>query len=89
MIDMGGTHDNDDEKLSFVSLSAATERLVRRLGTGEHEDKQKNHDGNSGTASDADNERRAYVDQRLRELSAFERRFGNKGRSGARLPPRK
>jgi hypothetical protein len=28
MIDMEGTHDNDDEKLTFITLSAATQNVI-------------------------------------------------------------
>ena len=31
MIDMEGTHDNDDEKLTFISLAALTANIVRYL----------------------------------------------------------
>jgi hypothetical protein len=69
----------DDEQLSFITISAATKNVIRWLDS----DKQQNEDRKRQTGrdtaekEDAENHRDA-VDQRLRELRAFERRYGKK-----------
>jgi len=77
MIDMEGTHDNDDEPLSFVSLAALTANVVRYLEL----DKQKE---DASERSDKDekraNERLEFVNRRLRDLRRFEDRAGGKRR---------
>jgi hypothetical protein len=71
---------NDNEKFSFITLSAATRNVVRYLGL----DEQKDDSGNEG---DAGNERdqkaleqREFVQRRLREIERFEDRA--RGRRG-------
>ena len=66
----------DNELLSFVSIAAATANVVKYLSP----DKQKNSESNdSADAGKSDEEKRrdhrAYVEQRLRELRAWERRI--------------
>ena len=76
------THDNDNEPLSFITLSAATRNVVQWL-----EPKKQESDAGKGEpdASDSDqqkrDEHRAYVDKRLSELAAFERRAGRLGKN--------
>ena len=69
---------NDNDELSFITLSAATKNVVRYLV-----DKQKDEDGQRQTGRERTDEQRAeeqrrYVDQRLRELAAFERKVSGR-----------
>ena len=71
---------NDNFELSFIMLSAATRNVTRYLKL----DEQKNEDAGSDTNSSCGDEKRAreqrrYIETRLRELAAFERRV-NGGR---------
>jgi hypothetical protein len=64
---MEGTHDNDDEPFSFVSLAALTANVFRYLET----DKQKHEEGEREPASSSgDEQKRAeqleYINHRLR-----------------------
>jgi hypothetical protein len=70
-------HDNDNEPLSFITLAAATANVVRYLQT----DKQKNEECEREPAPRRrDEQKRAeqleYVEKRLRELRAWERKIG-------------
>ena len=72
-------HDNDNAELSFVSLAALTANVTRYLQT----DKQKNEQGERKPEpgkrdDDKGSEHRAYVEKRLRELAAFERRVSGR-----------
>jgi hypothetical protein len=74
-----GTHDNDNEPLSFISLAAVTANVVRYLET----DKQKDEQSKSDPApSRGDDEKRAqeleYVEHRLRELRSWERKISGR-----------
>ena len=80
MIDMEGTHDNDNEEFSFVSLAALTANVVRYLET----DKQK-EDATDKSSSSDEEEKRAikrleFVNRRLRDLQRFEDRAAGKRR---------
>jgi len=80
MSDMEGTHDNDNEELSFVSLAALTANVVRYLET----DKQK-EDATDKSSSSDEEEKRAikrleFVNRRLRDLQRFEDRAAGKRR---------
>jgi len=70
---MEGTHDNDDEKLTFITLSAATRNVTRYLGLDEkkdeHADKESNSDAKKKALDHLD-----FVNLRLRELARFEDR---------------
>lgn len=71
---MEATHDNDNEKFSFVSLAAVT---ARYLGFDDKQKENRTDDAARDKRPDEkERERREYVDQRLRELAAFERRAG-------------
>lgn len=73
--------DNDNEELSFVTLQAATRNVTRYLV---NEEPDKHREGQAKPESGQekrDRERRAYVEQRLRELRAFEQRAGGKKRA--------
>jgi hypothetical protein len=83
-------HNNDNEELSFIRLGAATSNLVRYLQkiedqTPQGEDDGADHpNGRAGQKTDEQRaeDRRRYVEQRLREVAAFERSYsaGIKGR---------
>ncbi len=72
--------DNDNFEFSFITLSAATKNVTRYLCD---PDKQKDGEGHDD-ANRRDSEEKkssnhsAYVEQRLRDLAAFERRAGGK-----------
>ena len=75
-----GTHDNDNEEFSFVSLAALTANVVRYLET----DKQK-EDATDKSSSSDEEEKRAikrleFVNRRLRDLQRFEDRAAGKRR---------
>lgn len=71
-------HDNDNDPISFISLAAATANAVRYL-IRENEksgDKERDGDRKPGKTSEKHPDSNSeYVDQRLRELAAFERRY--------------
>ena len=75
--------DNDNEPLSFVTLQAATRNVTRYL-IRENEkpgDKEWDGDREPGKASEKHPDSNSeYVVQRLRDWSAFERRFTKKKR---------
>ena len=68
--------DNDNEQFSFISLAAATANVVRYLEGSEQkkEDAQRDAEQN-GQANQKSDEQRAYIEQRLRDVAAFESRF--------------
>lgn len=78
----GMKHDNDNDPLSFITLAAATANVVRYLELGDKHKEDGERDAARERADKDDPEHhRDYVNQRLRELAAFERRFdGNKKR---------
>lgn len=74
MIDMGGTH--DDDELSFITLSAATQNAIRYLRL----DKKQNERGNEKCRGSPEDQKSSleqfeYVRRRLRELAEWERRI--------------
>jgi hypothetical protein len=69
-------HDNDNEQLSFITLSAATKNVIRYLQPHEKQDEQR--DGNTDrdrTDEQRAKDHRAYIEQRLRDIAEFERRY--------------
>lgn len=71
MLDMGGTHDDDD--LSFIRLAAVTANVVMWLK------KKQTEPGNERAGEKKDDEKRneqsrRYVERRIRDLREFERR---------------
>jgi hypothetical protein len=68
--------DNDNELFSFITLAAATANVVRYLESGEQ---KKPHREREAQRTDNDEhkkeDQRAYIEQRLREISAFEERL--------------
>jgi hypothetical protein len=70
---MEGTQ--DDDELSFIHIAAATANLVRFLGLNEKKEEQA---GRDGQPSDENEKKRKehlrYVEKRLSDLRAFERR---------------
>jgi hypothetical protein len=76
MIDMEGTHDNDDEEFSFVTLSAATRNVTRYLRLDKKKDEEGGEQQKPGNAAqDRITNERALVEHRLRELAEWERRI--------------
>jgi hypothetical protein len=71
---MEGTN-NDDDELSFITLSAATRNVTRYLQPNEKKDEPSNNETNaSEDASKSVDQRRAFVERRLRDLDRFEDR---------------
>jgi len=68
--------DNDNEPLSFITLAAATANVVRYLETNKNEDEESKRDP---APSRGDEQKRAeeleYVEHRLREIRAWERKI--------------
>lgn len=76
MIDMEGTHDNDDEELTFVSLAALTANVTRYLKLDKEEKNSRdNKPDPKETTEQAVIQQRAFVERRLRELADWERRI--------------
>jgi hypothetical protein len=69
------THDNENEKLSFITLSAATRNAIEwLLNSDEKQNEERRDDRRSGNEDKRDTDQHhTYVDQRLKELAAFER----------------
>jgi hypothetical protein len=73
--------DNENEPLTFEPIGLAAERIANLLHSyfSERTEKQKEQtDGDTGrsrTEKEKTDEHARYVDQRLRELRSFERRF--------------
>jgi selenocysteine-specific translation elongation factor len=66
----------DNEELSFITLGAATLNVVRYLESSEDKQEHRERDAQrSGDDEQKKEEHRAYVEQRLREIAAFEERF--------------
>ena len=67
---------NDNEKFSFITLSAATKRVTDRLSNGQ---KQTDSEGVDDREADERSKEKAeqhrrYVDEGLKRIRAFERR---------------
>lgn len=69
----------DNEPLSFITLSAATRNVVRYLEPNKQKDEERERDSNPG---DADEQKRAqereYIEHRLRQLRSWERKISGK-----------
>lgn len=87
MLNMRGTHDNDNENpWSSIGLQAAmiVNRLrcqaqLLELQTDKKQNEQPSSEPNPGRAGEKESSpNREYVDQRLREIAAFERRVSGK-----------
>ena len=76
MIDMEGTHDNDDEETTFISLAALTANVTRYLKLDEQEKQTGNNktDPGKGAGKSVDLDR-AFIEHRLRQLADWERRI--------------
>lgn len=73
------TMEGDDEELSFIHIAAATANVVRYLQTNKQQNECSEDDGKPGkTGEEKSSEHRAYVEKRLRDLAAFERRVSGK-----------
>ena len=72
-------HDNDNEKLSFISLAAATANVVRYLEPTKDQKKQGDRDTARDSAEKENSEcEREYIEHRLRELAAWERKISGR-----------
>lgn len=70
--------DNDNDPISFISLAAATANVTRYLVKEQKpsDPEERESDREPGKVREQHpNANSEYVDQRLRELSAFERRY--------------
>lgn len=74
------SNDNDENSiLPFETLGAMVARLVE--GAKDHQEKSERDRPDDGEANRKADERRRYVEQRLREIERFERRArGDKAR---------
>ena len=73
------THDNEDDELSFISIAAATANVIRYLQIDEKQQEERDNNTpcpNEGKERPVEN--REYVEQRLRDYAAFERRSTKK-----------
>lgn len=67
--------DNDNELLGFITLAAATANAVRYLERAEEQEKKRDRDTDRGkTQEQRDEDERAYIEQRLKDIEAFEDR---------------
>lgn len=78
-----GTHDNDhdNEPLSFITLAAATANVVRYLSKEQHPPQNDNRAANDESAQQSEKHPEAdreYVEHRLRQIAAWERRISGK-----------
>lgn len=69
-------HDNDNDELSFITLAAATANVIRYLENSENHQR----DGERQTPEQRDkkekpNNRREAVENGLRQIERFERRY--------------
>lgn len=76
--------DNDDDELPFQTLAAATAKVVSKMNKEQDENRDQDRGTTDQQKQDGD-QHRQYVDQRLHDLAAFERRakgIGIKPRRG-------
>lgn len=74
-----GTHHNDNEKLSFITLLAATKNVTRYLNPDEKQNEESKGEPASGDGEKQKREaNRQYVEHRLDELAAWERRISGR-----------
>jgi len=72
-------HDNDNEHLSFITLVAATRNVVRYLEPHKNEDEHSERDpASSGADEKKRAEEREYVENRLKEIRAWERKISGR-----------
>ena len=66
---------NDDEPLSFLHIAAATANVVEYLRLNEQKNEQTERESEPGDRDEQKSEQhRAYIEQRVSDLRAFERR---------------
>lgn len=70
---------NDNSELSFLHIAAVTANVVRYLKPDEDKNVERSRDGapNSGSKRRPEEERE-YIEKRLAELAAFERRISGR-----------
>lgn len=73
---MDGNNDNDFS--TFMILAAPTARVTRRLVDEKHDEDRERQTARDRAEKENAERHREYVNQRLRELTAFERRVGGK-----------
>ena len=72
-------HDNDNEEFSFITLSAATRNVTRYLQTDKKENEDSKRDPAPGGADEKKRaEEREYVEHRLKEIRAWERKISGR-----------
>jgi hypothetical protein len=68
--------DNDNDELSFITLGAATLNVVRYLESGEQKKSDREREAQRTDDDEQKKEdERQRIEQRLREIAAFEERF--------------
>jgi hypothetical protein len=68
--------DNDNEPLSFTMLAALTANVTRYLNPDKQENENPSGKPDAGSADKKrSDDNRAYVDQRLKEITAWERKI--------------
>jgi hypothetical protein len=81
-----GTHDNENEPLTFTQLGLQTALIINRIRNAQTllelaKDQEKQSDretARGGTEKENAERHREAVDSRLKDLAAFERRVGGK-----------
>ncbi len=80
-VDLMTKADNDTEPLSFITLAAATANVTRYLATKQNPPEREKRPANNENGDTTENRPDAhseYVDKRLREITAWERRVSGK-----------
>jgi hypothetical protein len=68
-------HANDNLQLGFITLAAITAVAIRHLERTEEQEKQRDRDTDRGkTQEQRDEDESAYIEQRLKDIEAFEDR---------------
>jgi hypothetical protein len=72
------THNNDEEELSFITLAALTANVIEWLTnpTAKQDDEAAKDRGSTEKDERADAKHAEAVNERLRAIAAFERRYG-------------
>ena len=71
----GGTHDNDNEEFSFISLAALTANVVVYLQSNEKQEEAAQGERQPSYSDEEECKKQLqYVERRLADLRAFERR---------------
>src|SRR5207247_2497866 len=70
---------NDNDELSFITLAAATANVTRYLVPRRGQEEQRDKDGRpEDSEKKSPSKEREYIEHRLRELAAWERKISGK-----------